>query len=628
MKNYTFIIFLVFFYQLSAQEPSINFTLKNSINKTFYISDIEKIILHTNQNSILKINKKDGSFSKYFTSEITKIFFDYDKSENLTLNFNFTDSSSIILLTEINDLMFIEQPEIKEVSKTIFLYSDTLAISGIHFSEYSSSSSVNFNSIKAKKYISWSDSLITLIIPDGIKNGSITIVTEDFISNSIDYELLPHIEKILPDSFRINDIVSIEGYGFKSDTSNNYILINDLKTNLTTTWTDSLIKFQVPKGSISGNIKLTIGDYVSNNKKVEIIPFISDISSDSSYSDSVITIIGSGFGSESKKCSIVLTDKKVENFINFNDTLITFKIPKELNTGDYSLFVLTSNHKSNVISFSINPFISKIFPTDIILGDTVCIYGNNFGKKNSPDFVFINSSSYLDYSWSDTLIKIVVTPDCNSGKIYIKSHMNCSNAMDLNVDKNAVRIGTQVWMTRNLDVSKYNNGDPIPEVKDSAKWVLQTKGGWCYYNNSSVYGNTYGKIYNWYALTDPRGIIPKGWHLPDTTEIRTLVNFLGGYSIAGGKLKEEGTSHWNSPNLGATNITYFNALPGGYRVQLNNKFIREGTMGVFWTSTLYKKTYVQDAVAWWFLLVHTDKFLGLGFSTENDGLYVRCIRDK
>ena len=121
-------------------------------------------------------------------------------------------------------------------------------------------------------------------------------------------------------------------------------------------------------------------------------------------------------------------------------------------------------------------------------------------------------------------------------------------------------------MDKNLDVDRYRNGDPIPKVTDPTAWVALTTGAYCYYNNdSATYAATYGKLYNWYAVNDPRGLAPAGWHIPSDAEWATIETCLGGASVAGGEMKETGTIHWQSPNTGATNSSGFTGLPGGYR---------------------------------------------------------------
>ena len=121
------------------------------------------------------------------------------------------------------------------------------------------------------------------------------------------------------------------------------------------------------------------------------------------------------------------------------------------------------------------------------------------------------------------------------------------------------------WSTINLDVTTYRNGDEIPEVTDNTAWSTLTTGAWCYYDNDYGVGGVYGKLYNWYAVNDPRGIAPVGYHIPTDTEWTTLTNCLGGALVAGGKMKEVGFTHWDSPNTDATNSSGFTVLPGGFR---------------------------------------------------------------
>jgi uncharacterized protein (TIGR02145 family) len=128
-----------------------------------------------------------------------------------------------------------------------------------------------------------------------------------------------------------------------------------------------------------------------------------------------------------------------------------------------------------------------------------------------------------------------------------------------------VTIGTQVWLVENLMVTHYRNGDAIPNVTGNTQWEAATTGAYCNYDNSAMNGTTYGRLYNWYAVNDSRKIAPAGWHIPSDAEYTVLSTFLGGVYVAGGKLKEKGTTHWKSPNTDATNVSGFTALPAGLR---------------------------------------------------------------
>jgi uncharacterized protein (TIGR02145 family) len=186
----------------------------------------------------------------------------------------------------------------------------------------------------------------------------------------------------------------------------------------------------------------------------------------------------------------------------------------------------------------------------------------------------------------------------------------------------SVTIGTQVWMAKNLDVDHYRNGDEIPQVTDSTEWLNLTTGAWCYYNNDSNNRTTYGKLYNWYAVNDPRGLAPKGWHIPSDVEWTTLSDYLGGESVAGSKLKEVETTHWQSPNTGATNETNFSALPGGRRYW-GGTFFSIGDKGEWWSSsTVYDKTW-----AWGRNLDYDNSYLYRDYCNKVGGFSVRCVKD-
>lgn len=188
------------------------------------------------------------------------------------------------------------------------------------------------------------------------------------------------------------------------------------------------------------------------------------------------------------------------------------------------------------------------------------------------------------------------------------------------VNPPSVKIGRQTWMVKNLDVSTYRNGDPIPEVKDSAEWSKLTTGAWCYYNNDPANGKIYGKLYNWYAVNDVRGFAPIGWHVPIEAEWIKLATYLGGEFIAGGKLKS--TSSWSGWNTGATNESGFTCLPGGGN--FNGKFDNIGIDACLWSSTIYT---IDNAYARYILLQNYGEAIFILNNNKTNGFSVRCIKD-
>jgi uncharacterized protein (TIGR02145 family) len=186
-----------------------------------------------------------------------------------------------------------------------------------------------------------------------------------------------------------------------------------------------------------------------------------------------------------------------------------------------------------------------------------------------------------------------------------------------------VTICSQQWMDKNLDVSKYRNGDDIPQVTDPTAWAALTTGAWCYYNNDPANGAVYGKLYNWYAVNDPRGLAPAGFHIPTDAEWTTIVTCLGGASVAGGKMKETGTTHWSAPNTGATNSSGFTGLPGGHRDWSGSFDGVDVGFNVFWWSS----TENDPTQAWFRYLYYGGGNIFRLNGLKQFGFSVRCLRD-
>lgn len=182
-----------------------------------------------------------------------------------------------------------------------------------------------------------------------------------------------------------------------------------------------------------------------------------------------------------------------------------------------------------------------------------------------------------------------------------------------------VTIGSQVWMTKNLTVAKFRNGDPIPEAKTADEWDKAAENqqpAWCYYDNDPANGKTYGKLYNWYAVNDPRGLAPTGYHVPSDEEWIKLTDFLG-YD-AGDQMKS--TSKWSEGGNG-NNSSGFSGLPGGSRT-VDGTFHDVGEYGYWWSST---ETSTRSA--WYRYLSYAYINVAPAFYSKAEGMAVRCLRD-
>ncbi|WP_293896008.1 FISUMP domain-containing protein [Flavobacterium sp.] len=200
---------------------------------------------------------------------------------------------------------------------------------------------------------------------------------------------------------------------------------------------------------------------------------------------------------------------------------------------------------------------------------------------------------------------------------------SCTTTTD--IDGNIYQLVTicdQTWTKTNLNVSKYRNGDVIPQVTNPTEWTNLTTGAWCYHLNNTANGAIYGKLYNWYAVNDPRGLAPVGYHIPSDAEWTTLTTCLGGETVAGGKMKETSTTHWTSPNTGATNSSGFTGLPGGYRGYGGGAFYTTGDQGFWWSSL-----QVSAPAAWARNLRYDSGTAGRDYSNKSFGFSVRCVRD-
>ena len=186
----------------------------------------------------------------------------------------------------------------------------------------------------------------------------------------------------------------------------------------------------------------------------------------------------------------------------------------------------------------------------------------------------------------------------------------------------SIKIGNQVWMAENLKTTHYANGDAIPDGtgEDNISGEPDPE-YWFVYNDDLNNVYTYGRLYTWYTVINSANICPDGWHVPSDAEWTQLTNYLEGASVAGGKLKETGTTHWNSPNTGATNESGFTGLPGGYRF-FNGAFNYIGISAYWWSSTEF-----NASSAWKHNLDYDNAGIYRGFNNKKFALSVRCVRD-
>ncbi|MEI6089552.1 MAG: FISUMP domain-containing protein [bacterium] len=309
-----------------------------------------------------------------------------------------------------------------------------------------------------------------------------------------------------------------------------------------------------------------------------------------------------------------------------------------------------SSYEFNVITFESDKCLSKLYVSGGFKGKKPKTKTINLMEPNGGEVFSVGADSLItwegvmpddpvkiEYSTNNGLKWTTIT-DSGTDFFYkwripktpstqCLARITANATTEISCDNSDVLICNQFWMGCNLNVAHYRNGDPIPQVSDPLEWRALTTGAWCYYNNDPKNGEIYGKLYNWYAVNDPRGLAPAGWYVPSDEEWTELENCIGGKDIAGGKLKSMGTIEtgdglWFSPNNGATNETGFAAVPGGYRYHVSD-FLNIGVDAYFWTSTDFgsKTAYYRR--------IGTDASI-IGRSTHyyENGFSVRCIRMK
>ncbi|MCX6230292.1 MAG: T9SS type A sorting domain-containing protein [Bacteroidetes bacterium] len=254
------------------------------------------------------------------------------------------------------------------------------------------------------------------------------------------------------------------------------------------------------------------------------------------------------------------------------------------------------------------------------------VVGQNSYKNtmSTLNMSFTSGDNLRFTGYSGTHSAIAYDSPNTSKTIIINFTTTVCPSLVTDIDNNiydVVLINNQCWLKQNLKARRFRNGDSITNIIDNTSWGSYTSAAYCNYNNDTNLANTYGRLYNFYVVSDSRKVCPTGWHPAANNEWDTLVNYLGGDNIAGGRLKESGLAHWNSPNTGATNESDFTALPSANR-NGNGTFMNVGYTCMWWTST-------EDVpgFAW---------MRGLGFDaaliynaniSKNGGFSIRCIKD-
>ena len=295
----------------------------------------------------------------------------------------------------------------------------------------------------------------------------------------------------------------------------------------------------------------------------------------------------------------------------------------------------TSINKTPMASFTISP----------TTGTTATMF--NFDASGSTDNQDETTVLQVRWDWEDdgtydtnfSTIKTETHQFSIGGTHTVKLEVRDSNGLTNTVTKeviitiesvtdidgnvySTINIGSQLWMAENLKTTHYQNGNAIPNILSNSEWSNLSTDAYCSYYNNDYNMDMYGLLYNWYTVDDIGGLAPVGWHIPTDEEWTILINYLGGYSVAGGKMKETGYNHWNNPNYGATNESGFSVVPGGSRDYSDGTFYDGRNDAIFWTFTAN-----NSSSAWYVRLTYLNRTVIRLYQNKSTGLSIRCIKD-
>jgi uncharacterized protein (TIGR02145 family) len=290
-----------------------------------------------------------------------------------------------------------------------------------------------------------------------------------------------------------------------------------------------------------------------------------------------------------------------------------------LNSGIYYVQLQAGLQKQTRKWVSVGNPSGTPFLTPEILGAGSLPNGRLSGTKSMRQLPYVQGEILMFRATSGNYSRIVTLVPTQSQAVDFE-FIACTDGSNKHYP--VVTIGTQTWMAENLKTTKYKTGIPIPLVTDPTTWTNVTTPAMCWYDNDSAsHAATYGALYKWYTV-ETGNLCPNGWHIPTVAEWTTLANYLGGDTLAGGKMKETGTIHWDTMHPGTTNASGFTALPGGLRAVTGGTFSNFGLHAYFWSASFYSASFANS----YSLSYNLNKLNGGGNNKAN-GFSVRCVKD-
>lgn len=413
---------------INSQTPTIKFYTNNNDVINYNINDIQSIFISkTSNNYTMTIFNKNKINTSNITSEIDSIKFDIANNNeiNLFVYQNGTDYQSHPL-ENIDSIIFIQiiLPIINGINPSSGLVGDTITIDGNNFGLSKDTNYVSYEGAEAVNYISWSNTMIKVIIPHGAKNGKVFVTVNGKKSNEIDFVVItaPIITSISPTTFGVGDIITINGINFGDYPNNSSVSFNDKKAIIVTSWNNEQITCEVPAGTTNGKLFVTVNSQKSNliDYSIYPLPMITSISLKTFQAGDEITINGSNFGANRNAGIVTFNTINATEISSWSDNQIVCKVP--VGTASGKLSVTVNSQKSNEVTFYIvvPPVVSSLSLTFFQIGDEITIYGRNFGDYATKGFVTFNTAKAASVSlWNNTKIICKVPDYSSSGELFV-----------------------------------------------------------------------------------------------------------------------------------------------------------------------------------------------------------------
>jgi uncharacterized protein (TIGR02145 family) len=313
-----------------------------------------------------------------------------------------------------------------------------------------------------------------------------------------------------------------------------------------------------------------------------------------------------------------------------NETEVVYKLPtvltKEITNIDSNSLTIegeVTNTGNDVIiargfcwSLSNNPTIENNKITS----------GNGFGNFTSEIIGLQTNTTYHIRAFATNSIGTAYGNDLEFVTGFLNPNLTYGIVNDIEGNTYpTIEIGSQTWMAKNLKTSKFADASIIPNITSDSAWSDLNSPSWCNFQNNASMDSVYGKIYNWFAVIDDHNLCPLGWHVPTDSDWTTLINFLGGYTVAGGKMKSlNGWNNSQGQSGNGTNESGFSGLPGGYRNGNAGGFLGIGNYGGWWSST---EVSISNLNSYYVYITNSSTEIPMSIGSKPNGFSVRCIKD-